>query len=211
MEITIKPKYIGIPASYLYKSWIRSLSFESEGLENLYNAIENEKHVMLAIWHNELFSLTGFGMLLNLPLVTMASDSKDGQIITEVLERIGYKVARGSSSRGGVKAIMSMVRIMKRDNMIGVITVDGPKGPRHKFKHGILSIARKTDAVIIPTRAENNSAFIFKKSWDKFETPKPFTKVKVRIGKPYRITSSKQNEEGLMRESEELEKLLENL
>ncbi len=161
---------------------------------------------MFAIWHNELFSLTGFGMLEKMNLVTMASDSRDGQYITEILDRIGYKVARGSSTRGGVKAMMTMSRLMKKEKKIGVITVDGPKGPRHKFKHGIISLARKTGSVIIPARAIPESAFVFEKSWDQFELPKPFSKVKIKMGKPFRGATEKLDEDGLKAEAKELER-----
>ncbi|GKT32820.1 lysophospholipid acyltransferase family protein, partial [Aduncisulcus paluster] len=83
----------------------------------------------------------------------MASDSKDGQIITEVLERIGYEVARGSSTRDGLKAMLGVARVMRKKGKIGAITMDGPKGPRHEVKSGILAIAQKTGASIIPMRA----------------------------------------------------------
>jgi hypothetical protein len=211
VKINIKAETVGVPAAFLYRSWIRSLRFEEEGFDQIMELPAQGKRVMVAIWHNELFSLTGYGMKRKVPIVTMASDSKDGQYITEVLERIGYKVARGSSTRGGVKAMMNMVRIMKKENRVAVITVDGPKGPRHKFKHGILAIAKKTGAVILPARAVHDSAFVFKKSWDNFEVPKPFSHVKIKIGQPYMVQSEKQDEAGFLAEAEILEKKLEEL
>ncbi len=83
----------------------------------------------------------------------MASDSKDGQIITEVLERIGCEVARGSSTRGGLKAMLGVARIMRKKGKIGAITMDGPKGPRHEVKSGSFGNCPENRASIIPMRA----------------------------------------------------------
>lgn len=211
MKIKIKPESVGAPAAFLFKCWIRSLKIEEEGFEIVREMIRKKEPVMLSIWHSELFALAGFGMLENLPFVTMASDSKDGQFITEILERSGYKVARGSSTHGGVKAMMTMARLMKKENMAGIITVDGPKGPPHKFKHGILAISRMTNSVIIPIRAKHESAFLFKKSWDHFLLPKPFSKISIKVGEPYRVVSKKRDVEHFKAEAEELERRLNEL
>lgn len=211
MKINIDPVCFASPVAFLYRWWVRSVRFDIDGYENITGLIEQKKPVMLALWHNELFSLIGLGYLKKLPLVTMASDSKDGQIITEVLERIGYEVARGSSTRGGLKAMLGVARVMRKKGKIGAITMDGPKGPRHKIKPGILAIAQKTGASIIPMRAYPSNPVVFEKSWDKFELPKPFCFCKVYLGKPFEVTDCKLDEETLQAEAVRLEEIMSNM
>ncbi|WP_432736195.1 lysophospholipid acyltransferase family protein [Maridesulfovibrio sp. FT414] len=209
--MNINPVVFAPQAAFLYKLWVRSMRFELDGYDNILGLLEQGRPVMLALWHNELFSLIGLGYLKGLPLVTMASDSKDGQIITEVLERIGYEVARGSSTRGGLKAMLGVARVMRKDGKVGAITMDGPKGPRHKVKPGILAIAQKTGAAIIPMRAKPSNPFIFTRSWDRFELPRPFHRCDVRLGKPFDVTESKLDDEALQNEAFRLEEVMESM
>ncbi|WP_320169653.1 lysophospholipid acyltransferase family protein [Maridesulfovibrio sp.] len=211
MKIRIDPGKLAAPAAFLYRCWVKSMRFEVRGYENITGLVDKKHPVMLALWHNELFSLIGLGYLKKLPLVTMASDSKDGQIITDVLERIGYEVARGSSTRGGLKAMLGVARIMRRDGKIGAITMDGPKGPRHKVKPGILAIAQKTGAAIIPMRAMPSAPFVFSRSWDRFELPKPFFRCRVNLGVPFYVTDSKLDDEVLESEAARLERVMESM
>lgn len=211
MKIKVNPTLVAIPMAFFYKTLTRTLRFEVEGLENLIQIMDRNDPVMLALWHNELFSLTSYGMTKGFPYVTMASDSRDGQIITETLERVGYKVARGSSTRGGVKAMLGMTRLMKKEGRIGVITVDGPRGPFHKVKQGILAIAQKTDSLIIPMRGYVENPIVFKKSWDQFEVAKPFNRCKVFMGTPFKVTDQKLSPEILESEAAKLETAMLNL
>ncbi|MBI9111459.1 lysophospholipid acyltransferase family protein [Maridesulfovibrio ferrireducens] len=211
MKIKVKPSLVAAPMAFFYKALTKTLRFDVEGLENLIEIMDRKEPVMLALWHNELFALTSYGMTKGFPYVTMASDSRDGQIITETLERLGFKVARGSSTRGGVKAMLGMTRLMKREGCIGIITVDGPKGPRHKVKQGILAIAQKTDSLIIPIRGYVENPMVFKKSWDHFEVAKPFSRCKVFMDKPFKVTDQKLSPEILESEAAKIEAAMDNL
>lgn len=208
MKIKIDPVIFAPQVAFLYRWWVRSIRFDVQGYDNVMSLHKQGKPLMLALWHNELFSLIGMGFLEKLPLVTMASDSKDGQIITEVLERIGYEVARGSSTRGGLKAMLGVARVMRKQGKVGAITMDGPKGPRHEVKPGILAIAQKTGAAIIPMRAYPSNPVVFHKSWDKFELPKPFMPCKIILGEPFEVTSEKLNDELLASEARRLEGIM---
>ncbi|TIH19801.1 DUF374 domain-containing protein [Marinifilum sp. JC120] len=211
MKIKVDPVIFAPQVAFLYRWWIRSMRFDITGYDNVMSLHEQGKPLMLALWHNELFSLIGLGFLEKMPLVTMASDSKDGQIITEVLERIGYDVARGSSTRGGLKAMLGVARIMRKKGKVGAITMDGPKGPRHEVKPGILAIAQKTGASIIPMRAYPSNPIVFEKSWDRFELPKPFCRCKVLLGEPFKVTEQKLDEDILASEARRLEAIMESM
>ena len=207
----IDPVKLSPAIAFLFRWWVRSIRFEVEGFDNLVRLMARKRPVMLALWHNELFSLIGLGYCKKLSLVTMASDSKDGQVITDVLERIGYEVARGSSTRGGLKAMLDIARIMREHEKVGAITVDGPKGPRHKIKPGILAIAQKNGACIIPARAYPANPIVFNKSWDKFELPRPFRPCKVYLGDPFDITDQKLKGDILESETLRLERIMDKL
>ncbi|WP_320008309.1 lysophospholipid acyltransferase family protein [Maridesulfovibrio sp.] len=211
MKIKIDPVIFAPHVAFLYRWWVRSMRFEIHGYERVLSLHKQGKPLMLALWHNELFSLIGVGFLKKLPLVTMASDSKDGQIITEVLERIGYEVARGSSTRGGLKAMLGVARVMRKQGKIGAITMDGPKGPRHEVKPGILAIAQKTGAVIIPMRAYPANPVVFHNSWDRFELPKPFKPCKIILGDPFEVTDEKLGDTILESEAHRLENIMDSL
>ncbi|HKI80352.1 MAG TPA: DUF374 domain-containing protein, partial [Pseudodesulfovibrio sp.] len=101
-------------------------------------------------------------------VVTFVSQSKDGEVIARVLEQIGHVTVRGSSTRGGVRALLQAKRIMEKQNRMAVFTVDGPKGPRHKPKDGIIFLAQRAGAKIVPLRAYPVSKKVFDKSWDHF-------------------------------------------
>ncbi|NDV24677.1 lysophospholipid acyltransferase family protein [Desulfovibrio sp. JC022] len=211
MKIKVDPVIFAPQVAFLYRWWVRSMRFDIDGYENVISLHEQGRPLMLALWHNELFSLIGLGFLKKIPLVTMASDSKDGQIITEVLERIGYDVARGSSTRGGLKAMLGVARIMRKKGKVGAITMDGPKGPRHEVKPGILAIAQKTGASIIPMRAYPSNPIVFERSWDRFELPKPFMPCKVLLGEPFKVTEQKLDEDILASEACRLEAIMESM
>jgi lysophospholipid acyltransferase (LPLAT)-like uncharacterized protein len=211
MKIKVNPALIAVPLAFCYKLMAKSLRFEVEGLENVTDVLNSKKTVIMAVWHNELLALSAYSIVKNLPYVTIASDSNDGQIITDILERIGYEVVRGSSSKGGLKALLGMTRVMKTKGRIGIITMDGPKGPRHQVKQGIMAIAQRTDSLIIPMRAYLERPIVFEKSWDQFELPRPFDRCKIFMGTPFQITEKKLGHEMLKLEADKIEIEMKNL
>lgn len=184
----IDPVRLAPPTAWLFRLWCGSLRFD--GLENLarLEAIQAAgQPCCLALWHAELFALTGFGARSPLKYVTVVSQSRDGEFIARILERLGHTTARGSSTRGGLRALLTVKRLMEREGRIGIFTVDGPRGPRHKVKDGILYAAQRAGAVIFPMRAFPRRKLVFSKSWDRFEVPYPFTCCVVRFGAPLRL------------------------
>lgn len=207
MKIPIDPANLAPLFSGLFRLWAHSIRYEVIGDEaGFVEMNKSGQPIVLALWHGELFPLTAFGHTMTSHLVTFVSQSKDGEIIARVLERLGHSTVRGSSSRGGVRALLQAKRIMERENRIGVFTIDGPRGPRHKTKDGVIFLAQRAGAKIIPLRAYPNRAKIFDKSWDKFVLPYPFTKCPVYIGKPMEVTTEKLDKEVMKRERERLEK-----
>ncbi|MBI5520442.1 MAG: lysophospholipid acyltransferase family protein [Desulfovibrio sp.] len=205
----IDPSLISPALTLLYRAWVRSLRFEDGGqFYRIRDAVDSGRPVMLAIWHSELFALTGYGMLhLNGRLATVVSDSRDGEIIAQVLTRIGYGTARGSSTRGGLKALIALKRHIDQGR-VGVITVDGPRGPRHKVKEGAVYLAHKTGALLFPVRSRPACKHVFKRSWDRFELPMPFARCPVYFGQPLEFLDEKADADMLAAGCRRLEQAL---
>ncbi|MCM0754380.1 lysophospholipid acyltransferase family protein [Desulfovibrio aminophilus] len=193
----------------LYKLWAHTIRYDHAGEWDPITASRMEgKACVLALWHNELFALTAFGYIMKMPAVTLVSQSKDGEIIARMLERMGHVTARGSSTRGGVKALIKAARVMRKENRHGVLTVDGPKGPRHVPKPGALLLSRLSGNLIFPIRAFPERKVVFQRSWDKFEIPYPFTRCQIRVGEPIQAPDEEMDEAALNREAERLGRIM---
>ena len=158
-----------------------------------YDKVRKEgKKVVMAIWHDQLLPCTFFHR--NEGMTTIASDSKDGSMITYALHKWGFHVARGSSTRGGIKAALKAVKLSRDNNTPCAVTVDGPKGPRHEVKNGAVFIAKKLDHVILSGLMSCKKYKRFA-SWDKFVLPMPFSKITITYSDPIYVSESTENED----------------
>lgn len=158
----------------------KTIKFEIEGWEN-FEAIENKGHIPIyTFWHNKIFLGTYFFRKRGIVVVT--SQSFDGEYIARFIQRFGYGAVRGSSTRGGLGALIEAIRCMKAGLPAG-FTVDGPKGPRYEAKTGPVILAKKTGNPMMPFTIQAKS-FRAVKSWDVLQIPRPFTRAKLIIGKP---------------------------
>ncbi len=191
----------------LYKLWERTLRYEVVNWENVVRAKEQGKQLVFTHFHDETFCLP-YLRTQGYQYAAIVSQSKDGEIMAQLLEGLGLVTARGSKSRGGVKALIQIRRAMRDLGRIGVVTVDGPRGPRHKVKEGAIYLAYKSDALLTPIRIFISRAKIFQKAWDKFQLPLPFARVRIVIGQPYAIEipeDSGLDDAAMQREMEALE------
>ncbi|MGL4402833.1 MAG: lysophospholipid acyltransferase family protein [Fusobacteriaceae bacterium] len=145
-----------------------------------------DENFVLAFWHNKLvMTLLGTGFIKK--KVGLASPTKDGELISVPLERYGAEMIRGSSDKESVKSLLRLIKKVKEGYTIGT-PVDGPKGPIYEVKPGMLYIAQKSGKCLVPMGVAYEKAWVFKKSWDKFQLPKPFSKAVVVFGEPYIIS-----------------------
>jgi lysophospholipid acyltransferase (LPLAT)-like uncharacterized protein len=128
-------------------------------------------------------------------IVTMASRSKDGEIIALWLRRNGYVPARGSTGKGGREGLQDMIEEVRRGRA-AALTVDGPKGPPRVVQPGILRLARETGAWILPFTGASDRPW-FLKSWDRYLVPKPFSRCLVGYGEPFPVTADMPDSEAL--------------
>lgn len=153
-----------------------TLRVEVRNHDILKERIKQKKGFILSFWHGEQFALTRF--MKNAGLYILTSMSKDGEIQTRYLSGLGYRCVRGSSSRGGMKAILQLIKIIKSTDYAPVaMAVDGPRGPIFEPKDGFLFLAKKTGMPLLPVRVEYIKARIFDRAWDKYQLPYPFSKI----------------------------------
>lgn len=138
--------------------------------------------VIYAFWHRNMIPLLFLRKFEK--IVILISSSKDGELIAGPAKVLGYQPVRGSSRRGGNKAVKEIIKLSKQYS-IGV-TPDGPKGPTEKIKDGLLYIAYFTNVPIIPVAVDIQREKVFN-SWDKFRLPKLFTKINISYGDPIYI------------------------
>jgi len=146
------------------------------------------KSYILAIWHQNLFA--GILAQSGRPHVVIISRSGDGDPVSFLCRKLGHRVARGSSrkrgvDKGGKEAKDEMVEVL-RSGIPGAVTVDGPSGPPHEVKPGIIEMARLTGVPVVPYTALPRRYWSFP-SWDAFRLPKPFTRIDIRYGTPLYI------------------------
>lgn len=172
----------GFAGDAVIRSLMASVRFETEN-EPEHGLRINGKPVLGLCWHGHLlvfaFRQRGAG------LATLISQSKDGEYIARVVQRWGFTVLRGSSSRGGSGALRSMVRVL-RDGQSLAVTPDGPRGPRRRLKPGALLAARMSGVPILPTAAAATRAW-WLGGWDRFLVPKPLARVRLVYGQPRAI------------------------
>lgn len=168
---------------------------------------KNPMPVVFCLWHDELFPI--MYLQQDLEIICIVSGSKDGLILENTLKSLGLYTATGSSRRGGLKALLTVVRLVDEHGWHACITVDGPMGPRHKVKDGAFLLAYKNKSRIVPLRLEMSSSWKLK-SWDRFQIPMPFSKVKFIAGQGF-FVNQELSEENLTMYRQRLENELEVL
>ncbi len=141
--------------------------------------------VIFAFWHGRLLPLSFTHR--NQAIQVLASEHRDGELMGQIIRLLGFGHVRGSSTRGGARAIRELVSKLHEGFDLG-ITVDGPKGPKFVVKPGPLEIAKLSGAPIIPITTSSTRHWTFR-SWDAFELPKPFSRVSVRYGEPVVVSA----------------------
>jgi hypothetical protein len=179
---------------HLLQVWARTLRFEIEDRAHVIGTPPNERYIG-ALWHNRLLLLP-FVIKRYLPArqgAALISASRDGALLADLVERFGFEVVRGSTSRKGASAIRQLAEVIAHGRDV-VITPDGPRGPAYELGQGIVFLAQQSGAEVVPLNMEYSSCWRVK-SWDRFILPKPFSKVRVVFGPPHRIAETIGEEE----------------
>jgi lysophospholipid acyltransferase (LPLAT)-like uncharacterized protein len=147
--------------------------------------------VIYVLWHGRLLP-TSY-RYRTFDFATLITQNRDGDYITGVIQKWGYEVIRGSSSRGGAAALRAIIRAVRRGKPVA-LTPDGPRGPRQKMKLGPMRAAQIAGVPIVPITAGAVRAKYFGR-WDRFLVPAPFTWIPVAVGEPYVVDRNASEEE----------------
>lgn len=165
------------------------------------------KNYIFCFWHNQFFVMPYYyiKILGKYPISVLTSLSRDGEYISRLLHKFGFRTVRGSSSLGGDSALRILIREIEKGNDIAV-TPDGPRGPRHIVQSGVILLASLTGRPIVPVGYKVNNKKILN-TWDRFIIPYPFTKGVFTVGNPMYIPKdiSVEEKEGFR---QKLEKIL---
>lgn len=156
---------------------------------------DNESYVC-GFWHNKLVGASLGLINLTDKKAVLASPSKDGELISVPLEKLGFTLVRGSSGRDSIKSVLQLIKLIKEGYSAGT-PLDGPKGPIYQVKPGMLYLAQKSGKAILPVGVAFSNKWIFEKAWDKFQMPKPFSKMICIIGDPIIIPENANKEDYL--------------
>ncbi|MBI5168943.1 MAG: lysophospholipid acyltransferase family protein [Candidatus Eisenbacteria bacterium] len=144
-----------------------------------------------AFWHARLLPLAFTHR--HEGIVVLVSRHRDGQLITRVIEHLGFRTARGSSTRGGEAGVREMLAAGGRGEAIA-ITPDGPRGPAEELKDGLVYVAQRLGRRIVPIGTSSASSWVFR-SWDRFRVPRPFARVAIRHAAPLKARLEGESDE----------------
>ena len=145
--------------------------------------------VIFAFWHAQMLPLLwqhrGEGVAV------LVSQHADGEIIARICETLGYQTVRGSTSRGGARALVEIDRLLEQGVEVA-ITPDGPRGPARSIAPGVVYAAQRASVPIIPIHVSASRAWRLN-TWDQFVIPKPFARITIRYGDPHKASEIQQS------------------
>jgi lysophospholipid acyltransferase (LPLAT)-like uncharacterized protein len=158
----------------------RTLRFETAGIEHFDSVEAKGEQPIHVFWHDRIVAGTYY--FRDRRILVLSSSSFDSEYTARCIQRFGFGVIKGSSTRGGIQALVGMIRAM-RAGYPTAFTLDGPKGPRYEAKSGPVLLSKKTGGPMVPFVLEP-AKFWTINSWDRLQIPKPFSRVRVIVGEP---------------------------
>ena len=171
-----------------------TLRWRTEGVERFDSILTSGRQPVMAFWHGRIVPATYY--FRERGIVVMTSQNFVGEWIAGIIERFGYGTARGSTSRGGRRALLQLTRDMVAGRPVG-FTVDGPRGPARVAQPGAVWLARATGNPVLPFHIEADRHWTLR-SWDRTQIPKPFSTVALAVGEPFDVPHDA-DDEGLER------------
>ena len=162
-----------------------TLRWRTEGLEHLERVAAGGRQPIMAFWHGRILPATYYFRRRGIVVIT--SENFDGEWIAGIIERFGYGTARGSTSRGGRKALLQLRRDLAEGRPVG-FTLDGPRGPARIAQPGAVWLAKATGHPVLPFHLEA-SRYWELGSWDRTQIPKPYATVAIVMGEPFEVAA----------------------
>jgi lysophospholipid acyltransferase (LPLAT)-like uncharacterized protein len=182
---------IGLLGPWLLRAWVGSLRIRWTGPGIIRPSPAGRQNVIYVFWHQRLllFPVTHRGLGVR----ALISSHGDGEMLARVAEGLGHKAVRGSTTRGGTRAMKELLGEVGSGHDF-VITPDGPQGPRHVFQIGAAFFASRSGLVVIPASASYRRSWTLP-TWDGFFIPVPFTRAVIQGGEPLAVPADLDGEE----------------
>lgn len=178
----IRPRVLAIPIYLLVRAIGASLRITLEGFDRMQNLPGGK---VLAGWHGRTF--VAAIVFRRKSVWTIISQSNDGDMQNRIFQRLGFNTIRGSTGRGGVRAAVEAIKVL-REGVTMAFTPDGPRGPSGIVQSGIMLMAQKSGASLIPVGVSAARRWIYP-AWDRYLIPKPFSKAIMIFGDPIRVAA----------------------
>lgn len=178
---------LGLPALRLLA---RTWRFRQENADKWRALRAAGRPLVFAFWHGRMLPLVQHHRDEN--VAVLVSEHSDGEIITRVIERFGFRTVRGSTYRGAARALLGAIHEVAAGRDVA-FTPDGPRGPAESFAPGPLIVAQRTGAPLVLVGAGTRSAWRLR-SWDRFLVPKPFATIRVVYSDPIVLDASSPRE-----------------
>jgi lysophospholipid acyltransferase (LPLAT)-like uncharacterized protein len=161
----------------------RTLRWRLDGFERFDEIRAAGHQPIMSFWHGRILPATYYFRRRGIVVIT--SENFDGEWIAGIIERFGYGTARGSTSRGGARALLRMSRELAAGHAVG-FTVDGPRGPARVSQPGAVWLAKASGHPVLPFHCEADRSWTMN-SWDRTQIPRPFATVAISIGPPFYV------------------------
>jgi lysophospholipid acyltransferase (LPLAT)-like uncharacterized protein len=179
---------------WLLQVWARTLRFKVDDRAGVVHKPVTKNYIG-CLWHNRLLVMPYIlkRFTPNRHGAALISASHDGDLLTDAIHRFGFDVVRGSTSRLGASALLQLSQVLEGGGDV-VITPDGPRGPAYELGPGLVFLAQKTGASILPINLEYSSCWRFN-NWDRFILPRPFSLVRVTFAEPHHVADTNSPEQ----------------
>lgn len=182
-ELPLARRLLVDAATLLLEALFATTRSEISGLAAVDARHDSGRRAIFALWHGRL--LVPLRACRDMGIVVLVSRHGDGGLIARALSRFGFSTARGSTTRGGAVALRELLRAAAEGHDLA-ITPDGPRGPRGKAQAGVVYAASETGLPIFPVGIAANR-FWELSSWDRFQVPKPFARIRIVFGPPLEV------------------------
>lgn len=201
----LSPSTIGCIAHYVTQCLIKTLRVQMI----MDPKFDPKAQYVYGFWHDKHLVPVMLVSRYSEKYTGLVSASRDGDMLTAWLTRLGYDIIRGSSSRKALSGFLKLLKAIKQGYNVG-IAADGPRGPAHQAKSGAAFLAYKSGLPFVALGVATSSKWCFHKSWDKYELPKPFARTVLYFGEPVWITDLSDQEQADRIISDAIDKADEN-
>lgn len=206
--MTVARRLLPMVAATAVRALGATLSVRATGVDPLRPLWRERRPLIYAVWHGRILIVPWLNARLRRregarAVRVLASRSRDGELMADFARRFGLGVVRGSSSRGGAAALRELARVVRAGEDVAVVP-DGPRGPARRLQAGIVALAARTGAPIVPVGVAARPARRLR-SWDRFMVPAPFARCALVFGSALEVTRHDDREDARARVERALE------